>query len=402
MSRHEYKIFSEAQVGSLRLRNRLVRSGTWDVSVVTSGKVSNQVLDLYRELALGGVGVIITGDFAVMPPGLYDGEQLGTRAFSYDEIRIQGIDRLPKMVHDTAPDCKIIAQLSRGHPGPGPSDVPSPFHRQRTRPLTVEEIHTIVESFAAAVGRMRDEGFDGVQLHAAHGSLLSRFLSPHTNHRDDAYGGSVQRRVRILREIVSTAREKAQDLPIWIKMNCTDYIQGGTDIDTFPQLARQVEDAGVDAIEISGGMWDCLVRSEEQLGFRPVPAPESHTRIRAPQRQSYFLEYAERLDVQLPVILVGGNRDVERLEEIIHHGKVDLISLCRPLISEPHLPRRWLEGTGKSTADCISCNSCLYDMYRHLRRSEPWVANCLFKRDRRQVKAAQRWLSSWVQKNVVR
>ena len=401
MSRHGYKIFSEAQVGNLRLRNRLVRSGTWDVSVVTSGKVSNQVLDLYRELALGGVGVIITGDFPVMPTGMYDGEQLGTRSFSYDEIRIQGIHKLPKVVHDTAPDCKIMAQLSRGHPGPGPSDVPSPFQRERTRPLTVEEIHTIVDSFADAVWRMRDEGFDGVQLHAAHGSLLSRFLSPHTNHRDDAYGGSAQRRVRILREIVSAAREKAQGLPIWIKMNCTDYIEGGTDIETFPQLARQVQDAGVDAIEISGGMWDCLVRSEEQLGFRPVPAPESHTRIRAPQKQSYFLEYAEHLDVQVPVILVGGNRDVERLEEIIHHGKVDLISLCRPLISEPHLPRRWLEGAGKSTADCISCNSCLYDMYMHLQRSEPWIANCLFKRDRRQVKAAQRWLSSWVQKNVV-
>jgi 2,4-dienoyl-CoA reductase-like NADH-dependent reductase (Old Yellow Enzyme family) len=185
-------------------------------------------------------------------------------------------------------------------------------------------------------------------------------------------------------------------------MNCTDYVEGGTDIDTFPQLARQVEGAGVDAIEISGGMWDCLVRSEEQLGFRPVPAPESHTRIHTPQKQSYFLEYAERLEVQTPVILVGGNRDVERLEAIIQQGKVDLISLCRPLISEPHLPRRWLEGTGKSTADCISCNSCLYDMYMHLRRSEPWIANCLFKRDCRQVKAAQRWLSSWVRKNVVR
>lgn len=114
---------------------------------------------------------------------------------------------------------------------------------------------------------MKQCGFDGVQLHAAHGGLLICFLSPYTNRRIDEYGGSVEKRVRIVREIISEAKEEVGDFPILIKMNCTDYVEGGLDLDTFPALAKEIENSGVDALEVSGGMWDCLVRSEEELGF---------------------------------------------------------------------------------------------------------------------------------------
>ena len=267
--------------------------------------------------------------------------------------------------------------------------------------LTLEEIGDIVDCFVEAIIDMKKTGFDGVQLHAAHGGLLSRFLSPYTNRRDDVYGGSSSNRVRIIREIVNNARKSVGNFPILIKMNCTDYLEGGINIDIFSELAREIEHTSVDALEVSGGMWECLFRSENELGFRPIPAPESHTRIKNPKKQSYFLQYAEKLSLGVPVILVGGNRDIERLEEIVHHGKVEFIALSRPLIREPDLPKRWLEGRGGRTTECISCNSCIYAMLIHPGRSEPGLVTCVHKNDKSQHLLAQKWLSSWVRRNTL-
>jgi 2,4-dienoyl-CoA reductase-like NADH-dependent reductase (Old Yellow Enzyme family) len=401
VERHDYRVFSAGKIGNLTLPNRLVRSATWDPSIIVRRRMTDEVLSLYRELATGGVGMIITGGFPVLEEENPDGEEPGERTCPYDDIHIEGIDRMVDAVHSSGTDCRIVAQLEVGYLGAGPSAIPSPFLDAMIRPLSTDEIRMIVDCFVEATLRMKAYGFDGVQLHAAHGGLLSGFLSPYTNRRNDAYGGSVKNRVRIVRELVSQARNKVGDFPILIKMNSTDYVEGGIDIDTFPELAVEIESAGIDAIEISGGMWDCLVRSEEELGFRPVPAPESHTRINRPDRQSYFLKYAESLDLDTPVILVGGNRDIERLEEIVRQGMVDFIALCRPLISEPDLPNRWLDGRGSNTTDCISCNSCIYAMIVHPGRPEPGVVTCVFKHDKQQHKMAQEWLASWVEKNVV-
>jgi 2,4-dienoyl-CoA reductase-like NADH-dependent reductase (Old Yellow Enzyme family) len=362
--------------------------------------MNEEVLGLYREVAAGGAGLIITGDFSVVPEGILDEVTSGGRKMSYADVKIEGFASLAEQVHASAPRCKIVAQLSGEYPGVGPSDIPSPFSRTKLKLLSTDQTHVIVDCFIQAIAGVKDDGFDGAQLHAAHGGLLSRFLSPYTNRREDEYGGSIENRARIIREIVVGAREMVGDFPILIKMNCTDFVEGGTDIDAFPALARAIEDAGVDAIEISGGMWNCLVRSEDELGFRPVPAPESHTRIKSPEKQSYFLEFAEKLKLDIPLILVGGNRDIERLEEIMGQGKVDFFALCRPLISEPDLPQRWLEGRGSSGADCISCNACIYDMWTHLEEKKPWVATCLVKHDKEKLKIAEEWLSSWVKKHV--
>jgi len=404
MSRHGYRIFSEGRIANLVLPNRLVRSATWDPCIHAGRKMTQEVLDLYRRLAEGGVGLIITGGFPVYREPTPD--EAGTRraTYTYPDLRIDGIERLVETVHAASPGCKVVAQVETGYPVSGPSAVSSPFSREIGRPLELAEIQQVIESFIAAIADMKRAGFDGVQVHAAHRQLLSRFLSPHTNHRVDEYGGSAANRMRIVREIVAGARHASSgvgDFPILIKMNCTDYVDDGIDLAIFLEQARMAAEAGIDAIEVSGGMWDCLVKSEAQLGFRPVPSPEAHTWVNHPGSQSYFLSYAQALRLEIPVILVGGNRDVERLEAIVRDGQADFIALCRPLICEPDLPNRWLEGRGGPAAACLSCNACIYAMTVHPGRSEPDLVTCVFRRDKNMYKAAQEWLSSWVEKNKI-
>jgi 2,4-dienoyl-CoA reductase-like NADH-dependent reductase (Old Yellow Enzyme family) len=303
--------------------------------------MTEDVVNLYKQLALGGVGLIITGDFSVVPRGMFDEPAPTGVTCTYDHARIEGFGRLADVVHAYAPGCRIVAQISGECPGIGPSDVGSPFRNQTIIPLSTGQVQTVVGCFIECIAGVKQDGFDGIQLHAAHGGLLSRFLSPYTNRREDQYGGSVVNRARIITEIVAGARTRVGDFPILIKMNCTDYMEGGIDEAEFVKLAREVETAGVDAIEVSGGIKDCLVRTEQELGFRPVPDPCSHTRINRPEKQSYYLKQAEKLNLEIPVILVGGNRDVERLEQIVQRNKVDFIAMCRPLLCEPGLPNRW-------------------------------------------------------------
>ncbi len=398
MKRNNYKMFSKGKIGTLTLPNRLVRSATWDPSILRKCKITDEVLNLYKKIALGGVGLIITGGLPVFQEQKHDGTPRKWIT-TYSDHRIMGIERMAQIVHDSRLECKIIAQLENGEINARPSIINSTHSRKKLRQLTLEEIDDIIACFVEAVIDMKSAGFDGVQLHAAHGGLLSRFLSPYTNRRDDAYGGSTSNRVRIIQEIILKSKKFVGNFPILIKMNCTDYLEGGINIDTFPPLVREIEKIGVAAVETSGGMWECLFRTEKELGFRPVPAPESHTQIKDPEKQSYFLKYVEKIDLEIPTILVGGNRNIEKLEEIMNQGKVDFIAFSRPLIREPDLPNRWLEGHGEDNAECISCNSCIFAMHIHPGKPEPGLVTCVHKNDKTQHRLAQKWLNSWVSRN---
>lgn len=396
MRRDHYALYSAGRIGRLQLPNRLVRSATWDPMILNRRAMADEVLDVYRRLAMGGVGLIITGGLTVYRESLPDGPEPPGCLYTYADLRVAGIEKLAEVVHALSDGCKIVAQLEAGYLSAGPSDYPSPYRAEPLRALSTDEIRNIIAAFVDAAADLQTAGFDGLQLHAAHGGLLSSFLSPYTNRRVDEYGGTLENRVRIVREIVAGVRARTGDFPILIKLNGTDYLPGGIDADNFPALAAEVARAGVDALEVSGGMWECLVRPEADLGFRPVPSPESHTRIKAPHKQSYFLPYAALLNLGLPVILVGGNRDVERLEEIVRQGEADFIALSRPLIREPDLPARWREGRGSRLAACVSCNSCLYDMYVHPGRTEPGVVRCVCAGDKELHHQAQKWLAHWV------
>jgi 2,4-dienoyl-CoA reductase-like NADH-dependent reductase (Old Yellow Enzyme family) len=381
MKRDEYKMFSPGKIAHLSIKNRLIRSATYEGAMTEEGRITPEILNLYNNLANGGVGAIITGHMTVAREGKGSDRQ----TCIYDDSYIDEIAKIAEVVRASGNGCKVFAQLSYAgrqvfHDNKvaecvGPSEIPSPILRKKAKALSIDEIKRIVNCYSDATVRVKKAGFDGVQIHGAHGWLLSSFLSPYTNRRNDQYGGSIEKRVTILREIIAKARESVNDFPILIKMNSSDHVEGGIEVDTFPEVAKKVEALGFDAIEISGGMWDCLVRSEEELGFFPLPIPESRTRINSLEKQSYYVPAAEKLALDVPLIVVGGHRNVESLEEIIGKSNIDFFSLSRPLISEPSLPNRWFEGMGSDKADCVSCNSCLLEV-----KSKP--LKCILKQNR--------------------
>ncbi|NWG14513.1 MAG: NADH:flavin oxidoreductase [Acidobacteria bacterium] len=335
-------IFSEGRIAGLHLRNRLVRSATAENAWRDAG-MTEEGISLYRDLAEGGVGLIITGYMAVMAAGR--SSDLQTRID--DDRFVAGLRRIPAVVHETDRDCKVVAQIA--HTGMqarvtepvGPTTTPWPGTKVKPRALTEKEVREIVSSFAQAAHRAREAGFDGVQIHGAHGYLISSFLSPYTNTRTDQYGGSAGKRAGIVREIVEQARELVgPDFPILIKMNCDDLVEGGVDIQSFPALAGEIERAGVQAVEVSGN--------------NPV-----REKTIAGGDQPYFLKYAQKLTLKVPVILTGGNRSIEHLERIAGAGFPHFFGFARPLIREPGLPALWKEGRGAPEAACISCNRCI-------------------------------------------
>jgi len=396
-------VFSPGRIGRLELKNRLVRSATYENAATEHGEVTDTLVEIYRKLGLGGVGLIITGITSVMTKAhsphrsmLIDGDKT-----------IPGLRRISDTVHSLANGCKIMIQLH--HPGrqiirpedapkivpflspallaglqrsaPGspeekgtrpkppvlpdpvaPSAVPDALFGRTPRALNVEEIEEIIEAFALGIGRAQEAGFDGVQLHAAHGWLLSSFLSPHTNKREDRYGGSTENRTRIVREIFERGRKRVdEDFPILIKMNTTDFFADGTNLEEAAKVAAIMKEVGFAAIETSGGMWETVTRGEKELGWPPYLLPESRTNIRHKNQEGYFLSGAKTVKKQagLPVMLVGGMRSLDKIEEVLQAGAADFISLARPLIRQPDLPNLWLSGEGPAKAACISCNACV-------------------------------------------
>ena len=184
MRRDNYKIFSEGKISYLTLCNRLIRSATWDPSILKNKQISDEVLDLYRNLALGGVGLIISGGFPVFQEQVKMSDS-PKWLIEYRDLRVNGIEQMPLIVHNSSHKCKIIAQVENGNLSARPSVISSPFSRRKVRQLTIDEIDDIVNCFVKALIDMKNSGVDGVQIHAAPGGLLSRFLSPFTNRRED-------------------------------------------------------------------------------------------------------------------------------------------------------------------------------------------------------------------------
>ncbi len=392
-------VFSPGFIGKIELKNRIVRSATFENAATVDGKVTDHLIEIYRKLAKGGVGLIITGNVSVYSKAFTRHLILGI----YDDTFISGLKKLSQTVHNTNNDCRVMLQLQ--HPGrqvlntetlsklnpylppayisyikkhkediesyqhprhsvepTAPSAVFDTLFEQTPRALTLEEINKIIESHAEGIRRAQEAGFDGVQLHAAHGYLLSSFLSPWTNRRKDKYGGSTENRTRIVVEIYKQAKKKVgKDFPITIKMNTTDFIPGGMDKEEAVRVGEILSRTGLAAIETSGGMWEAVAYGRKELDWRPVILPESRTGIKTTDQEAYFLPGARALKekTNIPIILVGGLKTFDKIEEVLESGSVDFISLSRPLIRQPDLPSLWLLDSTKNKAECISCNACL-------------------------------------------
>ena len=214
--------------------------------------------------------------------------------------------------------------------------------------ITARDLKDLVTAFAAAAGRAQAAGFDAVQLHSAHGYLLSQFLSPIFNRRQDDYGGSIDNRARIHVEIVRAIRAAVgPDFPVLIKMNCQDFAENGLTVADSIQAADLLADAGLDAVELSGG----LLTGGKMSPTRPG--------IDSPEKEAYFSEElrAFRQAIHLPLILVGGIRSFEVAKRLVKDGLADYISMSRPFIREPDLIKRWRLGD-RRRAECKSDNLC--------------------------------------------
>lgn len=344
-------LFTPIKIGPMTIKNRFVRSATHDFMAEEDGSVSKRQLELYRQLAEGNIGLIITGHAYVLPSGKASPRQIAI----YDDKFIPGLKELTKIVHQSG--ARIILQLSHagrqtkericGCQPLAPSSIYEPVYQVWPREMTLQDIEEVIKAFVQATGRAKEAGFDGVQLHCAHGYLLSSFLSPYTNRRQDQWGGSLDNRTRIILEILKGIKTKIDpDFPILVKLNSSDYLPQGLDIEEAAQVAQKLEEAGVAAIEVSGGcaesgkgsMWPGR-RSEEEEGYFVPQATYIKTKL------------------NIPVIGLGGLRTFRVMENFVASGKVDLVSMSRPFIREPDLILKFQRGEVQASA-CLSCNKC--------------------------------------------
>jgi 2,4-dienoyl-CoA reductase-like NADH-dependent reductase (Old Yellow Enzyme family) len=335
----------------MTLKNRFIRSATAEGMATEDGEVTPRLISLMAELAEGGVGLIITGHTYVVKRGQATPWQLGI----YDDKLIPALRTMTDAVHER--DGKIVAQLAHsgilanpkltGDAPLGPSAIEG-LDEVVSQEMTLDDIRATVEAFTHAAERAREAGFDGVQIHAAHSYLLSQFLSPAFNYRDDAYGGSIENRARVLVEVVEAIRKRVgKDYPLLIKINSRDFLEGGLELEDAIRAGAMLKDAGLDAIEISGGT------------FASGDLMPSRKGILKEKDEAYFKAEARafREHVDLPIMLVGGIRSFLVAEKIVDDHIADYISLCRPLIREPGLVNRW--GSGDlSKATCVSDSKC--------------------------------------------
>jgi len=344
-------LFTPVRLGSVTVPNRFVRSATHDFMADDEGSVTDAHMELYSRLAEGDVGLIITGHAHVQPSGQASPKQMAV----FDDRFVEGLARIPAAVHRFA----SLVFLQIAHAGRqtkeklcgcvpvSPSAVYDPVSKVMPRELACDEIQVLIIDFISAAKRAKRAGFDGVQLHAAHGYLLSSFLSPHTNRRTDEWGGPVENRARVLVKVLRGVKSACgRDFPVIVKLNSTDFLEGGLVLEDAVRVARMIEAEGIDGIEVSGGM--------AEAGRGSVWAG-----LRGEDEEGYFVENAARIKraVRVPVFALGGVRTLAVAERLVREGRADLISLSRPLIRDPFLVKHFREGLA-AKSECISCNKC--------------------------------------------
>lgn len=325
-------IFDKTTLGGIPMKNRLIRSATWENLVNRNGVFDKKFIQLYAKLAEGGVGLIITGFTSVSN---LDDDFSGMMRLDNNDL-IPQFQTLVQAVKKF--DCPIIPQLALG--SYQKKDANGVLRRIEITEMEHQDITEVVDLFSQAAVRAKKAGFDGVQIHAAHGFFLSRCLSPLYNKRQDQYGGSPENRARILTEIIDATREKTGNFHISMKINCDDFQIGGLSVSDSRAICKLAALHGINSIEVSGN-------------------GTSRSGVKANINEGYFQTYATELqkNISVPIISVGGYRSVKYINKILNETPLEYISLSRPLIREPELPCRWKNGN-LTPSTCISCNAC--------------------------------------------
>ncbi len=344
------KLFSPFRIGSLNIGNRMVMSPMETHLCDKEGFVTEELIAYYKERALGGVGYITVENTTVDPAGRVNDGMLCI----HDDKFIPGLKSLAESIH--AAGGKIVLQLSHAgkealpfYTGLEPvssSAIPSPLTRQTPRELTIEEIRSIVREFAEGASRAAKAGFDGVEIHMAHGYLVNQFLSPESNIRTDDYGGDTVRRSRFAREIVESIRKcTPEGYPIVCRISADEYTEVGLKLEESKEIARILEKAGASAIHVSA----CNYAS----AFYNIPCYYLE--------EGCFIHLAEGIKsvVKIPVLAVGRITSPTMAENILQENKADLIVFGRTLIADPYLPNKIKEGLFDDIRTCLSCNRCI-------------------------------------------
>jgi 2,4-dienoyl-CoA reductase-like NADH-dependent reductase (Old Yellow Enzyme family)/thioredoxin reductase len=349
------KLFEPIKIGTMKLKNRIVMPAIGTNFSSEDGFVTRALTNYHVERAKGGVGLIIVEGAYVEPRGKGSVRQL---AVDHDN-KISGLRKLATAIQ--ANGAKATLQLFHGGRqsassiiGTQPVSASEVFCRltqETPRALAVEEIQDVVENFAEGSRRTKAAGFDAVEIHGAHGYLINQFLSPLTNKRTDKYGGDVKGRTRFLLEILELTRgEVGSNYPILCRINGDDYIEGGLTLEETKKIAQLLEAAGVDALHVSGGVYDS-----------PVPVTTSPMAL--PRGNMVHLAQAIKKVVNVPVIAVGRINDPELAETILLEGKADLVSMGRALLADPQLPVKAAIGALDDIRKCTACDECIARLF---------------------------------------
>lgn len=353
------RLFQVGRIGTMKLRNRLVRPPLYVHLGSPSGEVTQRMIEHYAELAKGGVGLVMTEiiciDYPVGKAGL-------NQVRIDDDSVIAGHSELVEAVHDQG--AKIGIQLHHGgrQANPlvtgglhivAPSPIPCEFISQIAPPelatpreLTTEEVEQLVQKFVAAAVRAKAAGYDTVQIHGAHGYLVTEFMSPRMNKRTDKYGGDINGRMTFPLEIVKGVRAAVgPDYPIIFRTCSDEFVEGGITLEEGKVMAKMLEEAGVDALDVSAGVYATLPvvfdTTEKEEGWR-----------------AYISAEIKKV-VSIPVTAVGNIRSPEVAEKILEEGKADFINLGRALSADPEWPKKVKEGRVEDIIKCTSCLGCL-------------------------------------------
>ena len=345
-------LFEPTSINGMELPNRFVRSATWEGLAADDGSATARLGELLARLAAGGVGLVIPGYAFVSREGQDAPGQLGV----HSDAMLPGLARMAAAVHTAGG--RIALQLAHaglegdpalsGHEPFGPSALQGRDERP-TRAMDAADLAAVTTAFVAAATRARQAGLDAVQIHAAHGYLLSQFLSPCFNRRRDGYGGSVEGRARLLLEVLEAVRAAVgPGYPVLVKINAEDFLPGGLSVDDMLSIAALLEAAGCDAVELSGGTGLPEGTSFSRLGRPAAGEPEA-----------YYEQAARRFKESngMPLMLVGGIRTHKTAVRLVAENVADYLALSRPLIREPGLVARWRAGDTRP-ARCVSDNAC--------------------------------------------